>query len=112
MLDFLFPKVPQVTAEDVKKAMDNKERFILLDVRTPQEYGREKLKSSINIPLDSIQATIEKKLPNKSEKIFVYCLSGSRSVHAVAAMVKMGYTNVFDIKSGLLAWRVYNYPTV
>lgn len=110
MFDFLFPKVPQINAEDVKKAMDNNDNFILLDVRTPQEYAKGHLVKSINMPFETVQQTIEKTITDKKKTIYVYCLSGLRSVHAVAMMVNLGYTNVFDVKSGLLAWRVKKYP--
>ena len=111
MFDFLYPKVPQVIAEEVKKAIENKEDIILLDVRTTGEYAKGKIAKSINLPVDEIPKKIEKLIADKSKKIYVYCLSGSRSVYAVDFMVKMGYTNVFDIKSGLLAWRAKGFPT-
>jgi len=38
-------------------------------------------------------------------------LSGSRSVHAVDAMARMGYKKVYNMTNGLLAWRVKGYPT-
>lgn len=109
MFDFLFPKVPQVEAELVKQAMDKKDNFILLDVRTPQEYAKGHLSKSINVPLDMVKSTIEGKIKDKTKTVYVYCLSGSRSVHAVNMMVELGFTKVFDMKSGLLAWRAKGY---
>jgi rhodanese-related sulfurtransferase len=110
MDDFSEPKVPQVTAEDVKKAIDGKENYILLDVRTPGEYARGKIAGSINLPVDRVDCDVLKAVPGKSTKVYVYCLSGSRSVHAVDVMVKLGYTNVFDMEHGLLAWRAKYFP--
>jgi rhodanese-related sulfurtransferase len=110
MDDFSEPKVPQVTAEDVKKAIDEKEDCILLDVRTPGEYARGKIAGSINLPVDKVDCDVLKVLLDKSAKVYVYCLSGSRSIHAVDAMVKLGYTNVFDMEHGLLAWRAKYFP--
>jgi rhodanese-related sulfurtransferase len=111
MLDFLFPKVPQVNADDVKKAMEDGKSFVILDVRTPQEYAKSHIEGSINVPVDEIN-NIDKTLPDKSTKIYVHCLSGSRSVMAVAEMVKLGYSQVFDMKNGLLAWRIKKYPEI
>ena len=108
MFGFSTPKVPQVVAEDVKKAIDAKESFILLDVRTPGEFAKGSIEGSINVPVDKIN-TVFDSVPDKSAKVYVYCLSGSRSAQAVDAMVKLGYTNVFDMKSGLLAWRGKGY---
>lgn len=112
MDDFSEPKVPQVSAEDVKKAIDRKENYILLDVRTPEEYARGKIAGSINLPVDKVDCDIPKVVPDKSAKVYVYCLSGSRSIHAVDIMVKLGYTNVFDMEYGLLGWRVKYFPVV
>ena len=109
MDDFSQPTVPQVNVEDVKKALDAKEQCVLLDVRTPGEYTRGKITGSINLPVDQIQSDIETVIPDKSAKVYVYCLSGSRSVYAVDMMGKLGYTNVFDVSHGLLAWRVKGY---
>lgn len=110
MFGFSFPKIPQISAEEFKAAVDKKENFILIDVRTKDEYQRGKIKGSINIPLDKVKNNILEKVPNKSARIYVYCFSGSRSVYAVEMMTKLGYTNVFDIKSGLLGWRTKGFP--
>lgn len=104
------PKVPTITVEEVKKAIDEQQHFLLLDVRTPEEYARGKIKNSINLPVDKISAKIEQLIPNKKQTIYVYCLSGSRSNLAVATMAKLSYQNVFSMISGLLAWRAKQYP--
>ncbi len=112
MFDFGFPKVPQLNVKDLYNAIENKEDCVILDVRTVHEYERNKIAGSINLPVDEVEKKIDSIIPDKNKKIYVYCLSGSRSVFAVDAMVKMGYKNVYDIANGLLAWRVSNYPTV
>lgn len=104
--------IKSVDVEDVKKAIDKKEKLFLIDVRTAQEFSRAKIAGSINIPLDQIQTQIGKIVKVKDVKIFVYCLSGSRSMPAVDMMMKMGYKNVFNVTSGLLAWRMKAFPTV
>jgi rhodanese-related sulfurtransferase len=104
------PNVPYVTAEEVKKAIDEKEDCILLDVRTQGEFARGKIAGSINLPVDNVDCDVSSVIPDISTKIYVYCLSGSRSVHAVRVMRKLGYTNVFDMEHGLLAWRAKYFP--
>lgn len=112
MFDFITPKVPQAEVKDLFSAIEKKEEFILLDVRTPQEYSKGKIAGSINLPVDQVKEKVEKLIPEKEKHIYVYCLSGSRSVLAVEEMIKLGYKNVFDVKNGLLAWRVSNFPVV
>lgn len=112
MFDYSEPKVPQVTADNVKKAIDAKDKVFILDVRTEDEYSRGKIEGSVNIPLDDITKNVESVIPDKQAKIFVYCLSGSRSVFAVDQMIKLGYKNVSNMSNGLLVWRAMNYPLV
>lgn len=111
MFNFFQPNVPQIDATEVKKAIDAKEAFMLLDVRTPQEFAKGSIAGSVNIPVDEVQAKIEGLIPDKKNTVYVYCLSGSRSIHAVEVMVKLGYSHVYDMRSGLLAWRAKGYPT-
>lgn len=103
------PKVPEITVEAVHDLLEKGEKITIVDVRTKEEVARGKIKGSLNIPLNSIQ-NIEKIIPNKSTHLYVHCLSGSRSAIAVDNLIKNGYENVFNIKSGLLAWRAKKYP--
>src|SRR3989344_5028973 len=110
MLNFFAKPVPEIQPEAVKKAIDENQDFILLDVRTPEEFTRGKLPGSINLPVNDISEKIGSLVPDKSSFVYVYCLSGSRSVSAVNTMLKLGYSNVFDMSHGLLAWRIKGYP--
>ena len=69
---------------------------VLVDVREPDEYAGGRVPGSINLPLSRIR-TAESVLTDKSQPIFVYCLSGGRSGQATAALVRMGYTAVTNI---------------
>lgn len=102
--------VPQVTPEEVKDAMQGSKAAIILDVRTPQEYERNRIGGSINLPIDELPEKIAGVLPDKSALVYVYCLSGSRSAQAVSCMKDMGYLHVFDMPHGLLLWRIKGYP--
>ena len=110
MYDVVLPQVPTVSVEEVKQAIETKESLVLLDVRTPDEVSRGKLPGAINVPLDELLTKIVSVVPDKKTKIYVYCMSGSRSVYAVDAMIKEGYTNVYHVANGVLAWRVKKYP--
>lgn len=111
MFGYSQSKAPQKDSESVKRALDANEQVILLDVRTPGEHSRGRIPNSINIPLDKLTLTVSQKIPDTTKTLYVYCLSGSRSVIAVDQLLKMGYTNVFEIKSGLLSWRNQGFPT-
>ena len=79
------------------------ENAVLLDVRTPQEYGEGHIPGSKNVPLqtlDKVRSVVE----NKDTELFVYCYSGARSRQAAAALGQMGYTNVQNI-GGIAAYQ-------
>lgn len=103
-------KVPSVNTGTLKKALDEKSDLTLLDVRTAEEYVRGHIKGSINLPLNEIAYNIQKFIPDKNKTIYVYCLSGSRSNQAAGTLSKLGYKNVFNVESGLLAWRASHFP--
>ena len=69
---------------------------ILLDVRTPQEYGEGRIPGSKNVPLQTIDKVVSV-ADNKDIPLFVYCYSGSRSRQAVSMLQHMGYTRVTNI---------------
>lgn len=110
MISYFGSSVPTITAEKVKEAVDAKADILLLDVRTPQEYANAHLDSSINVPVDEISKKIEKIITDKAKTIYVYCLSGARSSQAVNEMIKRGYSHVYSMKNGMLAWRIKGYP--
>lgn len=67
--------------------------YIIIDVRTKEEYEDSHIKDAINIPYDELTDSID-----KSKKILVYCRSGSRSKTAFDILKKLGY-EVYDLGS-------------
>lgn len=111
MFGFSSSKIPQVSADEVYQSIDDKSVSII-DVRTEHEFSKGKIKNSTNIPLDQVADKAEKVLSDKNKKIYVYCLSGNRSEAAAQILQKLGYKNIFNMTSGLLAWRIKRYPLV
>ena len=67
--------------------------YVIIDVRTKEEYEEEHIKDAINIPYEEIADKIN---TTKDKMIFVYCYSGGRSKIAYDSLVAMGYT-VYDL---------------
>ena len=80
------------TSEIIKEIMSSKE-YIIIDVRTKEEYNMSHIKNAINIPYDKINKNID---IDKDNVIFVYCASGKRSSIAFNKLEKLGYT-VYDL---------------
>ena len=83
--------------------MDSGDRYILLDVRTVEEYAERRIAGAVLIPDNEISSRAEAELPDKSMLILVYCRSGARSERAANALIGMGYKNVYDI-GGIIDW--------
>lgn len=77
---------------DYKKLM-KENKYIILDVRTKEEYNEGHIVNSINIPYDEIN---ENTKLDKDKIIFVYCRSGNRSSIAYNTLNNLGYT-VYDL---------------
>ena len=69
---------------------------LLVDVREPDEYAAGHVPGSVNLPLSQIRSA-EQTLTDKSQPLFVYCLSGGRSSQATAQLTRMGYQAVTNI---------------
>jgi len=109
MFNFL-KSVQSITAEEVKKALDAKADVTMVDVRTPEEYKKGHLEGSLLLPVATVSGKAASLLKDKKRTLYVYCLSGSRSIQATDILLKLGYTNTFNMTSGLLAWKAKGYP--
>ncbi|MBP9716553.1 MAG: rhodanese-like domain-containing protein [Candidatus Levybacteria bacterium] len=101
-----------VQVDELKIKIDSGEKITIIDVRMPVEVARGKIENSINLPLDFFESEIEGKVKDKNAGVYLYCLSGGRSIIAAQIMERKGYKNVFNVISGLLAWRSKGYPLV
>ena len=77
--------------------------FILLDVRTEEEYRESRIPGALLIPDYEIKDRAENELPDKTKIIFVYCRSGRRSSNAARELANLGYVNVYDM-GGIANW--------
>ena len=93
----------QVNAEEADSMMEEETGYIILDVRTAQEYSEKHIPGAINIANESIGTEDISELPDKDQLILVYCRSGNRSKQASEKLVKLGYTNIVEI-GGINSW--------
>ena len=93
----------QVNAEEAATMMEEESGYIILDVRTAQEYSEKHIPGAINIPNETIGTEDIPELPDKEQLILVYCRSGNRSKQASEKLVKLGYTNIVEF-GGINDW--------
>ena len=80
-----------ITQEEAKRIIDTEEGYIILDVRTIEEFEGGHIPGAILIPDYEIEEKAPEQLTDKSQLILVYCRSGNRSKKASAALAEMGY---------------------
>ena len=93
----------QVNAEEAATMMEEESGYIILDVRTAQEYSEKHIPGAINIPNETIGTEDIPELPDIEQLILVYCRSGNRSKQASEKLVKLGYTNIVEF-GGINDW--------
>ena len=92
-----------ITAEEAKQIMDSEEGYIILDVRTQEEYDQGHIPGAILIPDTEVEVTAEEVLTDKDQLILVYCRSGRRSKLASEILVELGYTTLKEF-GGIIDW--------
>ena len=93
----------QVSPSDAMTIMKEELDYIILDVRTPEEYESGHIPGAINVANEIIRGKEPVELPDKDQLILVYCRSGNRSKQAAHKLVKMGYTNIVEF-GGINQW--------
>lgn len=84
--------------------------FLFLDVRTPGEYSEGHIQGSVLIPVQELAGRLSK-VP-KDKRVYVYCLTGIRSVKASNMLVAAGFTNIENVEGGIDAWKAAGFPIV
>jgi len=93
----------KISPEDAQAMMDETEDYILLDVRTEEEYSDKHIEGALLIPDYELSERAAAELPDKEAIILVYCRSGRRSAASAKALVELGYQNVYDF-GGINDW--------
>ena len=93
----------QINAEEAAAMMEEESSYIILDVRTAQEYSEKHIPGAINIPNETIGDQDIPELPDKDQLILVYCRSGNRSKQAAEKLAALGYANIVEF-GGINNW--------
>ena len=93
----------QINMDEAITMMEEESSYIILDVRTPEEFAERHIPGAINIPNETISTEEIPELPNKDQLILVYCRSGNRSKQASEKLVALGYTNIVEF-GGINDW--------
>jgi rhodanese-related sulfurtransferase len=90
----------------------NREKAVVIDVCSAQEFGAGHLPGAKNIPLDQLQSQLPQIARDTQTPLILVCASGMRSRNAVAVAKKLGYAQAMSLTGGLKAWREANQPVL
>lgn len=93
----------QINMDEAIAMMEAESDYIILDVRTPEEFSEKHIPGAINIANETIGSEEIPELPDKDQLILVYCRSGNRSKQASEKLVALGYTNIIEF-GGINDW--------
>jgi rhodanese-related sulfurtransferase len=100
----------EVTVQELKRMRDNNENFQLIDVREPHEAEIAQIGGEL-IPMGQIISESDK--ISKDKPVVIHCRSGARSATVIQALEKQyGFTNLFNLKGGIIAWAKEIDPTI
>jgi phage shock protein E len=100
-------EINDISPEEVYEIIKNNQDYIILDVRTKEEFNEGHLEDAILIPVSELESRLDE-LP-KDKPIITYCKSGVRSRNAANMLVENGFTQIYDM-GGILDWQEEGYP--
>lgn len=111
-------RVKEIMPWDLSRALAAGNKPILLDVREPVEFDLLRIPGSVNVPRGVLEQscewdydeTVPELAAGRDREIVVICRSGKRSVLAADVLLKMGFTNVVSLKTGVRGWSDYEQP--
>jgi rhodanese-related sulfurtransferase len=97
-------------AQALMKERGGNADFVILDVRTPEEFAEGHIAGAVN--LDVQERDFEKKLRalDRKKSYLVYCRTGNRSRKATVAMEGLGFRSIFHMNEGIVKWKQQNLP--
>jgi len=103
-------RIQEVTVEDVKRDLESGEDFLLVDTREESEWKAGHAKGAVHLSKGVIERDVEKKVPDPSKKMVLYCGGGFRSALAADNLQKMGYSKACSLAGGWRAWKQAGLP--
>ena len=94
----------EIEVQAVQQMRANGEKFLLLDVRNPNEYATAKIDGSQLIPMNEIGNRLSELEPYRHERVVVHCHHGGRSLRVTSFLQQQGFTQVQNMSGGIDAW--------
>ena len=110
LVDDAKKRIRQTTIPELKKRLEAKEAFHLVDVREDHEWIAGHIPGAVHLSKGIIERDIEEKFPSREAEILLYCGGGFRSALVADNLQKMGYRNVVSVDGGWRGWVGAGFP--
>lgn len=104
------PAAELLPAKAYQKKLTDKSSRTILDVRTPEEFASQHLEGAVNINIQDADFKQQLEQLDKNEPVFVYCKGGGRSANAANQLKALGFSEVYDLQGGIMAWENKELP--
>jgi adenylyltransferase/sulfurtransferase len=102
--------IPTMTVLELKQKLDNRDKFVLLDVREPFEWDICHIDHAKLIPLGQLPSRMSEL--DSADEIVIHCKSGGRSAKAVRLLQEAGFSKLHNVEGGITAWAEEVDPSV
>jgi rhodanese-related sulfurtransferase len=100
-----------IELDEFEKKMAS-EKYLLVDVRTAEEFAEGHIKGAINIDYLAENFSIEIQELELESPVLLYCRSGNRSSKAMKTMKELGFKEVYNLEGGIKGWISENNPVI
>jgi rhodanese-related sulfurtransferase len=94
----------EINEISITELQQHNQPFVLLDIREDHEWAKGHLPEAMHLGKGIIERDIEQTVPDKKQKIVLYCGGGYRSALSAHTLQKMGYQQVFSLAGGYRQW--------
>jgi rhodanese-related sulfurtransferase len=88
----------------------NNEEALVIDVRPAADFNKGHIINAKNIPLSGLPGQIDSLRAHQDKPLILSCNSGAQSASACRILRKAGFSRVFNLRGGILAWQNANFP--
>ena len=104
LIDDAKQQIEEVTPEQVRAMQARQDAVVYLDVRERNEWNLGRLPRAVHLPRGNLETKVEGLIPDRNQRVVIYCARGNRSALAALTMKQMGYENVASMSRGFLGW--------
>lgn len=104
VLIMVHPDVKNISSEEAYKLIRGREKILILDVRTPEEYAGGHIPGAVLIPVHELSRRIKEIQDYEEHPVLIYCASGGRSPKGVQILLKHKFSSIYHLSAGIFGW--------